>query len=107
LKEQASPVIAHQIEHIIPRKHGGTDDLQNLPLACAACNLFKGANLAGFDPLDGSVVPLFHPRRDNWGEHFLVQQSFIEGCTPTGRATVAVLRMNDPIHLRLRMRPFS
>lgn len=30
------------IEHIVPRNHGGTDELENLALACARCNAQKG-----------------------------------------------------------------
>lgn len=30
------------LEHIVPRCHGGTDDLGNLALACARCNHLKG-----------------------------------------------------------------
>lgn len=30
------------IEHIVPRHHGGTDELENVALACARCNAQKG-----------------------------------------------------------------
>jgi 5-methylcytosine-specific restriction endonuclease McrA len=30
------------IEHIFPRTHGGTDDVENLALACRRCNGEKG-----------------------------------------------------------------
>lgn len=30
------------IEHVVPKAHGGTDDLENLALACARCNHEKG-----------------------------------------------------------------
>jgi 5-methylcytosine-specific restriction endonuclease McrA len=33
------------LEHIVPRTHGGTDELDNLGLACAACNHEKGRKL--------------------------------------------------------------
>ncbi|MEO0326256.1 MAG: HNH endonuclease [Myxococcota bacterium] len=33
------------VEHIVPRHHGGTDDLQNLAVACARCNAGKGVRL--------------------------------------------------------------
>lgn len=37
------------IEHIVPRSHGGSDDHENLALACASCNSAKGRrqDLAG------------------------------------------------------------
>lgn len=36
------PVTRATIEHILPRSHGGTDDLENLGIACAGCNSEKG-----------------------------------------------------------------
>jgi diadenosine tetraphosphate (Ap4A) HIT family hydrolase len=34
---------ALQVDHIVPRKHGGTDDLTNLQALCYKCNANKGA----------------------------------------------------------------
>lgn len=31
------------IDHVIPQKHGGTDDQSNKVVACRACNLYKGS----------------------------------------------------------------
>lgn len=31
------------VDHVIPRAKGGSDDLENLVLACHKCNLDKGA----------------------------------------------------------------
>src|SRR5436309_15778446 len=45
LRQEDSPLAALHIEHILPRSHGGTDDLDNLALACIDCNLHKGTNL--------------------------------------------------------------
>lgn len=33
------------VDHITPRKHGGTNDPSNLQVLCATCNLGKGASL--------------------------------------------------------------
>jgi 5-methylcytosine-specific restriction endonuclease McrA len=30
------------LEHIIPKNHGGTDELENLAIACGRCNSEKG-----------------------------------------------------------------
>ena len=94
--------LTHHIEHIVSKQHGGLDDIENLALACHRCNLRKGPNLAGFDPVTGEFVPLFHPRRDRWREHFLLRDVKVEGHTPVGRATVQVLAMNDARRLELR-----
>jgi hypothetical protein len=61
------------IEHIIAKQHGGLTQLDNLALACWACNLRKGPNLTGIDPETGHLTPLFNPRQDVWTDHFPVQ----------------------------------
>ena len=102
LLRQEHSELTHHIEHIVAKQHGGRDDVDNLALACHRCNLQKGPNLAGVDPVSGEIVPLFHPRRDRWAEHFLLQGAHIEGITPVGRATVHVLAINDERRLELR-----
>ncbi len=69
--------------------------LDNLALACIRCNRFKGPNIAGVDPHNGEIVRLFHPRRDIWTEHFVWDGPRLEARSSTGRATVALLRVND------------
>lgn len=103
LHEDDSALIGHQIEHIIPRKHGGSDDVENLALACVACNLYKGPNLSGLDPDTGELTPLFHPRQQIWADHFAFDGLDIVPLTAVGRTTVAVLRLNDAVHMRLRI----
>lgn len=50
------------------------------------------------------VVSLFNPRVQRWSEHFTVVNAFLVGTTQTGRATVALLRMNEPARLLERHR---
>jgi 5-methylcytosine-specific restriction endonuclease McrA len=95
LLRQEQTGLSHHIEHITAKQHGGSDDPENLALACNRCNACKGPNLTGIDVESSTVVPLFHPRRDAWEEHFEFQGPRIVGKTPCGRATVAVLRIND------------
>jgi hypothetical protein len=41
------------------------------------------------------MVSLFHPRRDRWREHFVLQiDGQILGRTDTGRVTIRVLNFN-------------
>ena len=58
------------IEHIIPLSRGGRSDKSNLCLACAWCNSYKWVQTHGFDPETRAEVPLFHPRTQQWHEHF-------------------------------------
>jgi hypothetical protein len=99
---QRNSELSHHIEHVVARQHGGLDDINNLALACHRCNLHKGPNLCGIDPLTGGVEILFHPRRDQWFAHFAFRGAYLEGLTPSGRATVEVLDLNDARRLELR-----
>jgi hypothetical protein len=40
---------AHQVDHIIPHRHGGDDELDNLAWACFRCNNAKGTDIATYD----------------------------------------------------------
>ncbi|MCE2693282.1 MAG: HNH endonuclease [Verrucomicrobiaceae bacterium] len=103
LHQDDSPLAALHIEHIRPIKHGGTDALENLCLACIDCNLHKGTNLTGIDPDTDQITPLFHPRRDNWDVHFFWNGIRMAGCSPVGRATIRVLDLNSDDRLDLRL----
>jgi hypothetical protein len=94
--------LGFRIEHIRPRQHGGGDGPKNLALACPECNLAKGPNLTGVDPQRRQIVRLFNPRRDRWTAHFGYDGVRILGKTPIGRATVVLLKMNDPERTRVR-----
>ena len=94
--------LAHHVEHIVAKQHGGSDEIENLALACHRCNLHKGPNLSGIDPQSGEVATLFNPRQEPWPDHFFFDGEWIIGLTATGRATVQVLAMNDPRRRELR-----
>ncbi len=93
-----------EIEHIIPRALGGTEDESNLWLSCSLCNRYKGSQVMGVDPLDGKRAPLFNPRTQTWAEHFRWSPDgiFILGRTPTGRATVEALHLNNELAVEVR-----
>ncbi|HFC11682.1 MAG TPA: HNH endonuclease, partial [Anaerolineae bacterium] len=59
-----------EIEHLLPRSRGGNDDEDNLWLACRSCNMYKSSHIAMPDPLTGILTTLFHPRQQQWDEHF-------------------------------------
>lgn len=102
LHQDQSPLAVLHIEHIRPKNHGGTDDLDNLALACIDCNLHKGSDIAGYDPLTDQLTELFNPRRDRWDDHFEWAGILILGRTPIGRTTVRVLQLNAEDRLQLR-----
>lgn len=102
LHQDDSPLAVLHIEHVIPKKHGGTDDTDNLALACIDCNLHKGPNLTGIDPETDEITELFHPRRHEWEDHFEWKDIFIVGLTPIGRTTVRVFNMNSEERLSCR-----
>jgi hypothetical protein len=87
IRQSQEPLPFH-IEHVIPRKHDGKDVAENLALACHHCNLHKGTNLSGFDPKTGKMSRLFHPRLDDWNEHFTDDNGEIFGRSVIGRTTV-------------------
>jgi len=76
--------------------------VENLALSCLFCNEHKGPNIAGIDPLSQRIVRLFHPRRDKWKRHFRWRGPRLIGRTPIGRATIAVLAINDLQNVALR-----
>ncbi len=95
--------LPHVTDHIIAQQHDGDDTLENLALACQRCNLLKGPNIAGLDPATGELCRLLHPRQDAWGEHFRLEAAEIIGRSAVGRTTAALLRMNEPGRLAVRM----
>ena len=102
LHQDDSPLAVLHVEHIIPKAHGGSDDLGNLALACIDCNLHKGPNLTGLDPETTLVTELFHPRQQSWNEHVEWRGIQIAGKTSIGRTTIRVLWMNSEDQLALR-----
>jgi HNH endonuclease len=102
MTQDATPLIAFHVEHIVSRQHGGSDDPAGLALACDRCNAYKGPNLTSIDPETGTLVALFNPRADLWSDHFVIRDGHIVGLTPRGRATVRLLNMNAPRRVELR-----
>lgn len=57
------------IDHIQPQSLDGTDDLENLALACRRCNERRYNFTTGVDP--ETEVALFNPRQQQWSDHFI------------------------------------
>lgn len=87
------------VDHIIPQALGGSDDINNLCLACWDCNRIKHTHITGIDPLSGKRVALFDPNNQLWTDHFAWEEGgrLIVGLTSEGRATIDQLQLNRPI----------
>jgi hypothetical protein len=87
-------------DHILPQSLGGSDDAENLALACICCNGRRYNFTTGIDPETQTEPRLFNPRQDNWADHFIWSQDGTEiiGTTAIGRTTVYRLDMNDDRH---------
>lgn len=96
--------IALEVDHIQPLVAGGKTELDNLCLACPTCNRHKAIRVNAIDPASGQEVPLFHPLRDKWPDHFVWSgdRASVIGLTPTGQATISALQMNRPVIVQVR-----
>jgi hypothetical protein len=90
------------VEHVVPMSRGGPTALENLAWCCPSCNLHKSDRTHASDRDTGDLVPLFHPRQDDWNQHFAWQDHSLSGITPTGRATIAALKLNAERRLLIR-----
>ena len=99
--ESASELPFH-CDHIIAEKHSGPTSETNLGWACFSCNLRKGPNIGGLVPASGELTRLFHPRTDEWSDHFEWYGIWLRGRTPVGRTTIAVLDMNHEDAIAVR-----
>ena len=99
---QALSDLLFHIDHITAQKHRGPTTADNLALACVHCNLHKGTDLTGIDPVTGRITRLFHPRQDRWQDHFRWLAAELLGLTDVGRKTIVVLAINDADALAAR-----
>lgn len=92
------------VDHITPSSRGGPDSLENLAYACLGCNGHKPDREDAVDPVTELRVPLYHPRRQRWRDHFSWSADFtrIVGISPSGRATVLALQLNRDGLVNLR-----
>jgi hypothetical protein len=97
-------LIPYQIDHIISKQHGGSDDESNLALCCPQCNRHKGPNIATLEPTTGNFVGFFNPRQQLWLEHFRIDAGVIIGLTPQGQATVSIFCFNEAVRVTERLK---
>ena len=104
LSQERFSTQAFSIEHIIPVEKGGASTSDNLAFSCQGCNNYKYTKIEGYDQVTHQIVPLFHPRQQQWDEHFVWNEDYtlIIGLTPIGRATVDTLHLNRVGVMNLR-----
>lgn len=93
-----------QIDHVQPMAKGGSDDEDNLCLACELCNQHKWTKTHGLDPQTGQYLALFNPRQQQWSEHFTwsLDGTEIVGLTACGRATIIAFNLNSRLAVTVR-----
>ena len=92
---QALSFFTFEMEHIISEKHDGGTTLDNLALACPPCNRAKGSDLGSIDSVTQKLTPFFHPRLQQWSEHFRFANVSIVPLTAEGRVTEKILQFNS------------
>jgi hypothetical protein len=103
LYPQAASLFALEIEHIIAEKHRGQTTADNLALACPNCNRLKGSDIASIDPNTDLLTSLFHPRHQQWIDHFYLSSAAeIIPMTAEGRVTAFLLQFNYPERIKER-----
>lgn len=95
---------SHSIEHILPKIKKGSDEPENLALACQGCNSHKSDKTEAIDPFTKRISPLYNPRTDIWKDHFTWSDDYLEiiGITAKGRATISLLKLNRQGVINLR-----
>jgi hypothetical protein len=69
----------------------------------ARCNQNKGSDIATFiDEETDQLVRFFNPRKDDWHEHFQVNDGEILPLSSIGRATIRILGLNQTERIILR-----
>ena len=95
---QIGQAAVFHINHIIPKSKGGPTEESNLALQCPYCSLHKSNKLNAADSTTGDLFELFHPLKQAWNEHFVLDNSGnCHGRTGVGRATIEALHMNDSL----------
>ena len=88
-----------EIDHIVSKKHGGSNELENLAYACLFCNRHKGTDVGSIHPPTGELIRFFNPRKDHWNDHFQLNGANIASLTDIGEITVRLFALNNPERL--------
>ena len=78
-QNKARSLNSFSIEHIIPKSKNGSDNPDNLALACIGCNIYKSDKITFLDTITQDFFPLFNPRISTWNDHFIMHFTIIRG----------------------------
>lgn len=91
------------IDHIISEKQDGETESENLTYCCPNCNFHKGTDISAYLRDVKTIVDLFNPRQNTWNQHFkLIAGGTIKPLTNTGKGTIRLLKLNDPMKVSER-----
>jgi 5-methylcytosine-specific restriction endonuclease McrA len=87
--DDGRPMGEATLEHVWPETQGGTNDVENLAVACARCNREKGSrhDHRGGQRLDEIVAVLRQRRKERWRDPEAVEME---------RRLAAVFPLGDP-----------
>ena len=103
MHQELQGAVFHVEPPSLPRKLGGSDELDNLAWACPGCNLTKAIRVKLRDRSAGQEVPgVSSPARTAGPQHFAWQGYEMVGLTPIGRAVVDAFDLNHDRRLRVR-----
>lgn len=84
-----------EVDHVVSRKHGGSNSVENLAYTCFLCNRHKGSDIGSLNKETGEFTRFFNPRIDIWKDHFSMDGAFIIPRTAIGEVTIAILQFNS------------
>jgi hypothetical protein len=91
-----------EIDHFLPRSHGGKDTVDNLVYACPTCNRLKGDYWPV--PEASPDLMLLHPQQDDLSAHIgSLPDGRLIGLTKRGWFHIQRLRLNRAQLIELRL----
>ena len=85
-----------EVDHIISKKHGGSNEPENLAYACLFCNRHKGTDIGSIHLTTGKLMRFYNPRKDRLSNHFQLKDVIIEPLTGIGEVTVRLFVFKNP-----------
>ncbi len=70
--------------------------MDNLAYSCPHCNQYKGTDFTTFLESYTVIVTIFNPRLHDWNKHFTVENGMILPRSKIAKATVKLLKLNEP-----------